>query len=231
MIRVNVIAEGQSEMHFAQGPLNKYLGGNPYIISYALLTSRDKHTKRPHRGGIPNYQKAKNDIIIALKEKSKPYVSTMFDFFQLPSDFPGYQKSLQCSDHLESVHILESSMQADIAKSLPNQDVDHRFIPYIQLHEFEALLFTDIQILKNEYCSLEEKSRIDQLYESTKNIPPEDINHGEETAPSKRLLAAVDYKKGKLPSDLLEAITIKTIRQRCPHFSEWLDRLQALAGA
>lgn len=231
MIRVNVVAEGQSEMFFAKGPLNRHFGGNPILDSRCVLTSRINQSNFEFRGGLNSYLQAKNDIIAWLKQDPTAYVTTMFDFFQLPNDFPAYQQASQCQTHLDSVHMLEKAMTADITQSLPNDTVEHRFIPYIQLHEFETLLFTDVQVLKYEYCNPDDIIRINQLYESTKNIPPEDINHGEETAPSKRLLAAVDYKKGKLPSDLLEAITIKAIRQKCSHFSEWLDRLQALAGA
>ncbi len=94
--------------------------------------------------------------------------------------------------------------------------------------EFEALLFTDIRVLKEDYVAPEELVQIEKLYEQTKEIPPEEINHGAETAPSKRLLAAVNYKKGETVSDLLEITGVPAIREKCPHFSEWLDTLQKL---
>lgn len=103
-----------------------------------------------------------------------------------------------------------------------------RFIPYIQLHEFEALLFTDINVLKYDFLEQEDVLRINQLYEETKEIPPEEINHGEKTAPSKRLLHTINYQKGEAVSEWLAVIGIENIQRKYPHFSEWITKLQIL---
>ncbi|MCI8992175.1 MAG: DUF4276 family protein [Eubacterium sp.] len=85
---------------------------------------------------------------------------------------------------MKSVHILEEALKADIVSGMDLKNLSQRFIPYIQLHEFEALLFTDITVLKKDYLEREDMVRIGKLYEDTKDIPPEEINHGEETAAS-----------------------------------------------
>lgn len=226
MIRVNVVAEGQSEMGFAKKLLNDYFGGNPIVDSRCVLTSRNQKTNYEYRGGLLKYQHAKNDILRWLKEDSGAYVTTMFDFFRLPSDFPGYRRAMECSDPLESVHILEEEMKKDIASDMQLVNPAQRFIPYVQLHEFEALLFADINVLKYDFLDQEDVVRIDQLYKETRDIPPEEINHGEETAPSKRLLHTVNYQKGEVVSEWLAMIGIEKIRKRCPHFSEWITKLQ-----
>ena len=95
-------------------------------------------------------------------------------------------------------------------------------IPYIQLHEFEALLFTEIKVLKCDFLEHEDMGKIDRLYEDTKGIPPEEINHGDETASSKQLLHTVSYQKGEVVSEWLAMIGIDQIRKKCPHFSEWI---------
>lgn len=226
MIRINIVAEGQSEMHFVKEPLNKYFGGSLILDSRCVLTSRKAGYE--FRGGLNSYQQAKNDIVTWLKQDTEAYVTTMFDFFRLPTDFPAYAPAMQCQNHQDSVRILETAMKEDIISTPGITNVKQRFIPYIQLHEFEALLFTDIQILKYDYFDPESERQIQQLYRETKNLPPEDINHGTETAPSKRLLKAVDYRKGDIVSEWLHAIGIDAIRQKCPHFSSWLKELQAL---
>ena len=162
MIRVNVVAEGQSEMFFAKGPLNQYFGGRPSIDSRCVLTSRSARNNYEYRGGLISYQQAKNDIVTWLKQDPSAYITTMFDFFRLPNSFPEYQKAMSCQNHMESVLILEEAMKKDLASS--------RFIPYIQLHEFEALLFSDIQVLKYEYLDPESIAKIDSLYAATKDI-------------------------------------------------------------
>ncbi|MBD5101895.1 MAG: DUF4276 family protein [Subdoligranulum sp.] len=228
MIRVNIVAEGKSELHCVKGPLNRYLGGKPILDSRCVLTSRAHGATREYRGGLVSYQKAKKDIVSWLKEDAQAYVTTMFDFFRLPVDFPEYEKAMQLGSHLDAVLALESAMKSDISSELPDLDVERRFIPYIQLHEFEALLFTNILVLKDDYINADDISSIDRLYAETKDIPPEEINHGADTAPSKRLLNAIGYQKGETVSSLIETITVGAIREKCPHFSAWLGQLQSL---
>ena len=152
----------------------------------------------------------------------------MFDFFRLPEDFPGYRQAMLCQDHQRGAELLEAALLDDIEKELPEENIRRRFIPYIQLHEFEALLFRDINVLKYDFLEPDEVGRIDALYEETKDIPPEEINHGSETAPSKRLLKILPYQKGDMPAEWINVITIPKIREKCPHFASWMERLEGV---
>lgn len=227
MIRINVITEGQSELRFVKNTLNQYFAGNPVLDARCVLTSTNRQSNYEHRGGLTSYGKARRDIVNWLLSDKEAYVSTMFDFFRLPGDFPQYHNARQCQDHCRGAKILEDAMKKDILSKVPGISED-RFLPYIQLHEFEALLYTDIRVLKYDYLEDEEIRRIDRLYEETKNIPPEEINHGADTAPSKRIMQAVAYQKGDLPAEWLEFITIDRIREKCPHFSEWIERMKRI---
>ena len=121
---------------------------------------------------------------------------------------------------------MEQALKDDIIKRLPDFPPD-RFIPYIQLHEFEALFFTDIRVLTSEYQ--EWQPQIDQLYRETVQLAPEEINDGPKTAPSKRIQGAVPiYKKGEAAADLLENINVPELRKKCPHFSHWLKQLESI---
>jgi hypothetical protein len=75
----------------------------------------------------------------------------MFDFYALPHDFPGYAESHKQTDLKARIEHLESCFQADIG--------DHRFIPYIQLHEFEALLFTEPTKFAVDYHNRERENK------------------------------------------------------------------------
>jgi hypothetical protein len=68
-----------------------------------------------------------------------------------------------------------------------NEDLRYRFIPYIQLHEFEGLLFTDINVFRKNFMSHEfrDRSGFEGIFDQYAN--PEDINDSTTTAPSKRL--------------------------------------------
>lgn len=227
MIRVNVVTEGQTEMFFVKRVLNQYFAGDPILDSRCVRTSRDRRTNREYRGGLTTYAQALNDISNWLKSDSDAYVTTMFDYYRLPNDFPQYAECMNCTSDLKRVVALERALAEDIYRRLPGVSSE-RFVPYIQLHEFETLLFTDVTVLKKDYLDDRDISAIDDLYESTKMIPPEDINDGPETAPSKRLLNAIDYRKGELPAEWLNAITVEKVIEKCPHFAEWINQISQL---
>lgn len=102
------------------------------------------------------------------------------------------------------------------------------FIPYLQMHETEALWFSDIDILaKTLNVTPKQKEKLQQAFEEA-NGEPEKINNTYETAPSKRLEHITDhkYKKTVNGQQLAEAIPLDTIKARCPRFKEWLDTIK-----
>lgn len=227
LIRVNVVAEGKTEMKFAKELLNQFFGGKLIINARCVLTSRNNRTNYEYRGGLVSYRHAKNDILNWLKKDRSAYVTTMFDFYGLPHDFPGYEDAMHCPTPLERAEYLELKMKENINAVLADS-VQDRFIPYIQLHEFEALLYTDLSLLEDDYLNADDIGAIRRLREETAGIPPEEINNGAETAPSKRLLKAIHYEKGATPVAWLEKITIDKIASCCPHFSAWIEKLSKL---
>ena len=66
---------------------------------------------------------------------------------------------------------------------------------------------------------------IDQLISDVSGMNPEDINNGNETAPSKRLLNALHYHKGETVVYPLELIGIEQMLEKCPHFQSWIKHL------
>ena len=124
------------------------------------------------------------------------------------------------------------------------------FLPYIQRHEVESLMFTNMDgfnIVVDDEESLRELQHIMDSYPT-----PEDINGGAETAPSKRLMHIFPYEKttdGEMILEalsiddirtrcprpyekttdgemILEALSIDDIRTRCPRFNEWMTKLE-----
>ena len=118
---------------------------------------------------------------------------------------------------------LESEMQKDIDSSL--------FIPYIQVHEFEALLYSDPAVLHTclgVYATIPENQFQSHLapYNS-----PEEINDQPETAPSKRILGGYNgYNKITDGYLIASEIGIDRMREVCPHFNEWVTKLIGLKG-
>lgn len=227
MIRLHIIAEGQAELNFARKVLAPHLAAfNIVVDARAVMTSRNRHTSHKHSGGLTSYGKVKNDIKAWLTEdkRAESRFTTMFDFYGLPQDFPGYTDIACPKNPYERVRQLETALASHI------NDRQGRFIPYIQLHEFEALIFADPRQLDGEY--LEHDTQIQNLVAVAERHEPELINDGRDTAPSKRILGEIpEYKKATAGVAVVEKIGMPTLRAKCKHFHEWISQLESLAGA
>ena len=222
IIRLHITAEGQTEQKFTRKILAPHLAHFTVVVdARCVLTGKDNRAAREYRGGLISYQKAKADILTWMKEDSHPECrfATMFDLYALPEDFPGYDKAGKQTNPYERVCILEEALAADIK--------DRRFIPYIQLHEFETLILADPKQLEWEY--LEHDSQIHNLVVMVDGRNPELINDGSETAPSKRILKEIpEYNKVTAGVLVVEQIGLNTLRSKCKHFSEWIEKLENL---
>ena len=222
-IRINITAEGQTEEQFAKKYLSNFLvHQNLTVDARRVRTSRDKH--KTYRGGLLDYQKAKKDVIAWMKEDNNVdvFFTTMFDLYALPSDFPKYEEAQRINDPYQKVDFLEQAMRDDIN--------DLRFIPYIQLHEFEALVLSNPSNLLIEYFDREKEiKQLEELLIQNSNNS-ELINTGRETAPSKQILRLIpEYDKVAVGSILASFDGIDVLRSKCKHFSEWLSKLEVLA--
>ena len=222
MIRLHITTEGQTEQAFVEKVLAPHLGlCGVHVKARSVLTSRDKRAGKEYRGGLFSYDKAKRDIQTWIKEDdhTECRFSTMFDLYALPNDFPGFANAQTASDPYERVKRLEESMARDIN--------NRRFISYIQLHEFEALILTDPGKLALEY--LEHDTPINNLIAMVSGQNPELINDGETTAPSKRILKEIpEYNKVTAGVAVAGEIGIKMLRQQCKHFDDWVTQLEQL---
>lgn len=62
-------------------------------------------------------------------------------------------------------------------------------------------------------------------------IPPEEINEGTTTAPSKRIIQHVpvyERSKVRVGASAAAAIGLPVLRTKCPHFDAWLRQLEKL---
>ncbi|MFT6962285.1 MAG: ATP-dependent exoDNAse (exonuclease V) beta subunit [Flammeovirgaceae bacterium] len=136
MKRIIIICEGSTEQVFCQKTLQPYLIEKGISIQAPLI----KHSN----GGIVRWEILKKQIEIHLKTDTSAVVTTFIDYYGLYSKFgfPDWESSEKIPYPNEKMDSLENGMQKDIAEELR-----HRFIPYIQLHEFEGLLFNNIDII------------------------------------------------------------------------------------
>lgn len=224
---LHILCEGQTEERFVKEVLSPYLQQfNIYPKPILLLTSKKKNA----RGGMLSYAQAKRDLTILTKQfrdnNSEHHIfTTMFDYYALPDDFPSFDESNKIQDVRERISFLENKFAEELEREA--------FIPYIQLHEFEALLFVDISRLQIEYPLSSEK--IQTLKKETDiYCDPEMINNSPATAPSKRIIAALeqDYNYNKVQSGtaVTSAIGIEALLENCQHFKEWVETIKQSAA-
>ena len=226
VVRVNLVVEGATEERFVKQVLTPYLSERG-VYSQARSVLLSGKGGRPHRGGLRSYHHPRLDIINWLKEDVGAYCTTMFDLYGLPDDFPGVDRATSSSAQ-EKVKRLEEAFAEDVGADVA--DGARRFIPYLQLHEFEALLFADVAKLDEAMSVLLGSSKLTALRRILKECGgPEEIDEGPETAPSKRLTQLYPaYDKGFFGPLVAEEMGIDAIRAACPHLDAWLRRLEAL---
>jgi hypothetical protein len=223
MIRLHVTAEGQTEKGFVENVLRDHLAQfGVYTDVRCVLTGRDNRSSKEYRGGMTTYLKAKRDIRTWIQEdgRKESRFTTMFDLYSLPNDFPGVNEAKRAEDPYDRARAIETGMAVDFSES-PS------FIPYIQLHEFEALILADPQKLGMEYFGRDKE--ITELAALMKDANPELINGGQDTAPSKRILKLIpEYNKVTAGKQIAKEIGINMLREKCRHFHEWLSKLEGL---
>ena len=154
----------------------------------------------------------------------------MFDLYRLDSGFPGFEDCATHTEALQRVKCIETAFADDIDQEFGKEGISRRFIPYIQLHEFESLVFADPEALLTVRPNQEDA--IKQLLEIKQAAGgAELVNGGHETTPSKRLLNLIpDYAKTVDGILTIKHIGFPKLKSQCPHFACWTERLLAAAA-
>lgn len=216
MKRIIIVCEGQTEQEFC----NQILA--PSLLSKEIsLTAPTIHQTN---GGIVAWNILKRQLEKHLKE-GNAFVSMLVDYYGIKDEhaFPGWKESKGIVDKSERMQFLFNKMSEDISDS-----VRYRFIPYIQLHEFEGLLFSDVDAFKLSFD--DKKFNFDAIKSAAESFEnPELINNSPLTAPSKRLIAAIPgYNKVIDGNCVAMDIGLNKIRLKCPLFNEWVGKLENL---
>lgn len=217
-----ILVEGETEQEF----INRILA--PYFVSKGLNTEiRPIMIEKSGGGhGFSNIQHLKNTIRPVLNRVDEPIITTLIDHYGINSErkLPGYT-TITITNTEERIQQMEVILQNEIQKIKAYRF----FIPYIQQHEFETMLFAKPE----DGFDLEEesiKSDIINLCSQFENI--EDINCTPEGAPSKRIVH-IFKEKGKKYSkvsdavDIVELTGIEVILEKCPRFKNWVEKLIA----
>lgn len=226
MKRIIIICEGQTEQEFTQDVLQPHFTPLGISLGYPTILKSG--------GGIVAWSRLKKQIETHLKQDKNTIVSTFIDYYGLQKkhQFPNWKAhiSLYEQNKFEAIDLLEKGMKDSL-----EEDLQHRFIPYIQLHEFEALMFCKESVFDDCFKPNEFLNR-QYLTETIKNHnTPEHINNHPSTAPSKRLakiLKAYQEEasgaKRLYGSMIAEEIGLDIIREKCLRFNSWITKIEKL---
>ena len=227
MVRLYLFAEGSTERTFANTVLKPHLANFGVYMNKPVLIAHARKKGKVHRGGGRNFEAMQNDINRFLKQEAgnDVFFTTMIDLYAIHAKFPGIEEAEKLRrDPYERVAFLERSWRDETG--------DRRFIPFIQLHEFEAYLFADISQFAFFFDNAEKQiSELQSIVNTVQS--PELIDDGQHTAPSKRIIAKFpEYEdsKPRVGPQMAERIGLENIRSKCPHFKKWIERLERLGA-
>ena len=213
MKRIYILVEGQTEEAFVNELLVPYYSRKAIHLTPIIVS-----TSPGYKGGVTSYKKIKPQIEKLCKQDVNSFVTTLFDLYALPQDFPGKNNSSypRRGTGQQKARFLESALGDDVNL--------HNFIPNLLVHEYEALLFAQINAFEQW---VDNDKILDPLKRICNTTSPEDINDDPKTAPSKRILAVWQGYQKTFHGPLIACdIGLDVIRNACPHFDEWLKEIE-----
>jgi hypothetical protein len=228
MARLLVHVEGQTEEGFVNEVLRNHLLHCGYESVGARIIGNAR--MRRSRGGIRPWLPVRKDIINHLRQDPGCVATTMVDFYGLPQDgnraWPGRAAAVGASGH-QKASVVEEALRDDLAHEMGADFDITRFLPFVVVHEFEGLLFSDCAAFARGICRPDLEPSFNQIREGF--ATPEDINDSPDTAPSKRVEVLVPgYNKPLFGALAILEIGLGPIRAECPHFDGWLHQLESL---
>jgi hypothetical protein len=226
MARLFIHVEGETEETF----VNEALAPHLYHFGYQKVSARllGNSRNRDRRGGIKGWNSVRNDVIDHLKEDPACLATTMVDYYALPRTgqgaWPGRAEA-GLRPFPQKSQTVQAALLADVCAELGDDFDPRRFLPYVMMHEFEGLLFSDC----TRFADSIGRPELAGQFQAIRNAfgTPEEINDSPLTAPSKRVEALVaGYEKPLLGALAVLGIGLETIRQECPHFRAWIGQLE-----
>ena len=225
-MRLLVHVEGATESSFVDDVLAQHLECRGYALVRACLMGG--RVAKKQRGGGVSWPSVRGGILRHLKEDRQALATTMVDYYGMPQGgqqaWPGRAEARRCA-LAERAAFVQNAVAQDIAHHMGANFDRRRFIPYVSMHEFEALLFSDCRRFAESVGRPGIAGEMEAIL--TQFGDPEAIDDSQETAPSKRILALVPtYKKVAMGAIAIQKIGLDIIRGRCQNFDCWLTRLE-----
>jgi hypothetical protein len=220
-VEVVAIVEGKTEEIFIKDILQPYLANKNVFITPIIIS------KPGQKGGDVKFARVKNDIEKHLKQRPDTYLTLFIDFYGVKSDWPGVNDAEGISGPKGKADFVNQATKEKVVEHFGEQNAEERFIPYIAMYEFEALLFSAPAILARK-LQIDESQVVSIIEECGE---PENINNSQVTAPSKRLESlSLKFRKTTTGIAILKEAGLTAIRGKCPIFDGWVTSLENIAG-
>lgn len=182
------------------------------------------------RGGIRKWPLVRKGILNHLREDPACVATTMVDYYALPhagpGGWPGREESEALGTAEKKGQFVQNAVRDDLATEIGHRFDSSRFVPFIVMHEFEGLLFSDC----TAFTRLVGRPELKPVFLKIRSqfASPEDINDSPDTAPSKRIRKFMpEYQKPLFGVLAMLEIGLSAIRAECPHFDAWLTTLES----
>jgi hypothetical protein len=228
MARLLIHVEGQTEESFVNEVLRDHLVNAGYQSVSARIVGNARLRQR--RGGIRPWPSVRKDIINHLLEDPGCIATTMVDFYALPQNgdgaWPGRATALGRQAAIKALHV-EKALAEDISIKIGSSFNPKRFVPFVVMHEFEGLLFSDCAAFGQGIGRPDLEVQFQQIRNDFDT--PEDINDSPITCPSMRVKNLVPVYEKPLYGTLASLeVGLPRIRSQCSHFDSWLRQLESL---
>jgi hypothetical protein len=227
MARLLIHVEGQTEEAFVKEVLRNHLISKGYHSAEARIVGNVRQM-----GGIRPWPSVKKEIMYHLREDAGCVATTMVDYYALPQGDPNGWPGRAQSGGLVSVKqkalCVQDAVRDDLLAEMGGRFDSRRFVPFVVMHEFEALLFSDCAAFSRGIYRPDLEDSLRTIREAF--ATPEEINDSPDTAPSKRIKALMPgYQKPLYGVLAALEITLSRIRSECPHFDGWVKQLESRA--
>lgn len=199
MVRIGISVEGPTEERFVKILLVPYFSQKGIYVTPVSINGNVSVDRVKHELENLTY--------------NFDYVSTFYDFYGFKRKFEGETKTT-----------LESRIKGAI-----KEELREKLIPYIQMYEFEGLLFSSPEAIALVLQDESLNAWANNILEDFDNNP-EKVNNSTETAPSKRFEKSTNYRKTTHGPNIAKQIGLVKMRDMCSGFDHWLTTLEGLVS-
>ena len=219
MPRLIMLVEGRTEASFVDALLGPHLYGSGHKDIRPILLGN-------HRGGVSRWGAVRREIEKHLRQSTDAWVTTMVDYSGMPESWPGRREANRLRSAGEKAHAVEQALLEEILASFQGLH-PVRFIPFVVMHEYEGLLFSDPAVLADAIGN----PGLTQQFRDIRDafVSPEEINASYETRPSRRICRlSPGYRKVTGGVQAAQRIGLETMRNQCALFDSWVEKLESL---